>query len=325
MTVGRAIRYGQGMQHTDCHGVPGLPLHPSSSGQTSHPLHLPGLQMMGIHTVPWAPGHTHLGRLESELYMVDWIRFILQREEVALRQVGIYEAVFLSLFEYRLDISFFQSLVERWSYISNTAILEDRELTISPMEFHRLSGLPVFGDPYDEYVPRDEDLMRDSSGDCHHYSLPLRRVFGIYSALSSSGGVSFSAWICFFTDRVQRPCHQFACPSDPFGTGEAEISHSGALPSLRSISLRALDRETYLTAFLSWWLCYFVIPSQPLGMIRPDTFVMASMLARGQTLSLAIPALANIFRCLRILSTSSDPSYCDEVIPFHFLGGWAHS
>jgi hypothetical protein len=60
-------------------------------------------------------------------------------------------------------------------------------------------------------------------------------------------------------------------------------------------------------------------------MIRPDTFVMASMLARGQTLSLAIPALANIFRCLRILSTSSDPSYCDEVIPFHFLGGWAHS
>ena len=145
MTVGRVIRYGQGMQHTDCHGVQSLPLHPSSSDQTSHPLHLPGLQMMGTHTVPWAPGHTHLGRLESELYMVDWIRFVLQREETALRQVGIYEAVFLSLFEYRLDISFFQSLVERWSYISNTAILEDRELTISPMEFHRLSGLPVLG------------------------------------------------------------------------------------------------------------------------------------------------------------------------------------
>ena len=324
MTVGRVIRYGQGMQHTDCHGVQSLSLHPSSSDQTSHPLHLPGLQMIGTHTVPWAPGHTHLGRLEGELYMVDWIRFVLQREETTLRQVGIYEAVFLSLFEYRLDISFFQSLVDRWSYISNTAILEDRELTISPMEFHRLSGLPVFGDPYDEYLPRGEDLTRDLPGGSHHYSISLRRVLGIYSTLSSSGGVTFSVWIRHFTDRVQRPCHQFACPSDPFGTGEAEVSHSGVIPNLRSISLQTLDRETYLTAFLAWWLCYFVVPGQPLGMIRPDTFVMASMLARGQMISLAIPALANVFRCLRILSTSSDPSYCDEVIPFHFLGGWAH-
>ena len=31
MTVGRVIRYGQGMQHTDCHGVQSLSLHVSPS------------------------------------------------------------------------------------------------------------------------------------------------------------------------------------------------------------------------------------------------------------------------------------------------------
>ena len=70
LTVGHVSRFEQGMQHSDYHGVQGFPLHPFSSDQTLHPLHLSGLQMMGARTVPWAPGRTHLGRLEKELYMV---------------------------------------------------------------------------------------------------------------------------------------------------------------------------------------------------------------------------------------------------------------
>jgi len=34
--------------------------------------------------------------------------------------------------------------------------------------------------------------------------------------------------------------------------------------------------------------------------------------------------LANIFRALRLLASSRDPSSCLEVIPFHFIGGWLH-
>jgi hypothetical protein len=71
--------------------------------------------------------------------------------------------------------------------------------------------------------------------------------------------------------------------------------------------------------------CYFVVPSKPAGLIRPDTFVMANMMTRGQTVSLPIPALANLFKCMRLVSTFFDPSFCDDVFPFHFLFGWANS
>lgn len=27
---------------------------------------------------------------------------------------------------------------------------------------------------------------------------------------------------------------------------------------------------------------------------------------------------------MRVISTSCDPSFCDEVVPYHYLFGWAH-
>lgn len=51
---------------------------------------------------------------------------------------------------------------------------------------------------------------------------------------------------------------------------------------------------------------------------------MASRLARGELVSLTIPALANLFKSMRVISTFCDPSFCDEVVPYHYLLGWAH-
>lgn len=324
LRMGRVCRPQQGMFQTDFYTIPGVSLNPFTADRTKHPLHLPGREMMEARTVPWAPWRTHLGGLEGEIFMADWIRIILQRERETLEEAGIYEAVFLSLFEYRWDMSFFRSLVERWSYVSNTVYLLDQELTISPMEFHRLSGLPVFGAPYDEYTPNADDLRPVASGGSRQIRSTLRQVFQIYSDLSEAGDVTFGTWIQYFAGNVTRPVLQFAYPIDPFGTGKSEVFYSGDVPDLCSVSPRKMDRVTYLTAFLAWWLSYFVVPCQPKGLIRPDTFIMANMLARGQRVSLAIPAIANIFRCMRILSTSLDPSYCNEVIPFHYLCRWAH-
>lgn len=67
-----------------------------------------------------------------------------------------------------------------------------------------------------------------------------------------------------------------------------------------------------------------MIPSQPERVIRPSTFIMAGLLATGHHISLTILAIANIFRCMLVLSTSRDPSFCDEVIPFYYIHGWAH-
>lgn len=119
-------------------------------------------------------------------------------------------------------------------------------------------------------------------------------------------------------------CQLFAHPVDPFGTEELSIYHTGPIVAACYSRHKRVGREAVLTAFIAWWLCYFVIPSQPVGIIRPDTFVMASQLARGKLVSLAIPALANLFRSMRVISTSRDPSFCDEVVPYHYLLGWAH-
>lgn len=104
--------------------------------------------------------------------------------------------------------------------------------------------------------------------------------------------MTFLTWISYFTYRIRQPCQLFARPSDLFGTGEAEIFHIGhdvihigcAVKSCH-IRHRIEGREAIQTAFLAWWLCYFFIPSQPIGIIRLDTFVMASRLAQGNLVS----------------------------------------
>jgi hypothetical protein len=85
-----------------------------------------------------------------------------------------------------------------------------------------------------------------------------------------------------------------------------------------------MDRETYLTAFISWWICYFLLPSSPAYTIRPSIFIMASLIVRGDKISLVVPVLANIYRCLRGLTSSRSPSQCQELIPWHLISGWLH-
>lgn len=184
--------------------------------------------------------------------------------------------------------------------------------------------MPIFGDPYDEYIPTDTALEQRSSEGAFIYKGSLRHLFDIYRTLSHRGEVTFAVWISYFTDRIRQPCASFARPTDPFGTRETSIFHAD--PPARACHTRHRDvgRETLLTAFIAWWLCYFVVSSQPVGIIRPDTFVMASRLARGNLISLTIPVLANLFKSMRVVSTSCDPSFCIEVVPYHYLLGSAH-
>ncbi|KAL2944067.1 hypothetical protein RDABS01_032414, partial [Bienertia sinuspersici] len=57
-------------------------------------------------------------------------------------------------------------------------------------------------------------------------------------------------------------------------------------------------------------------------LIRPSTFEMATLMARGQTFSLAIPVLASIYRGLNVISRSSKPAYSGASFPTHYVYGW---
>ncbi|KAL0292323.1 UNVERIFIED_CONTAM: hypothetical protein Sradi_6993300 [Sesamum radiatum] len=78
---------------------------------------------------------------------------------------------------------------------------------------------------------------------------------------------------------------------------------------------RSLKEDIYLATYLACWLCVFVLPSKDVNSIRPSTFKMASLMANGRRVNLAIPFLASIYEGLNTVATSPKPA--DE--PFRFV------
>jgi len=56
--------------------------------------------------------------------------------------------------------------------------------------------------------------------------------------------------------------------------------------------------ETFLTTFLSCWLCLFMLPVRDAGCICPGTFSVASSMDGGQAYCLSSAILTSIYRGL---------------------------
>jgi Plant mobile domain len=304
----------------DSHSHDATVLIPRDPSASVPPLHLLGDAMMSGRSSTWDKSHlrTCLRRFDRQ---VEWTRYILMRERGVLQRARIYDLVYLSLFDYSMDDSLLHAFSERWGYTTNTLFLDDREMSLTLWELRQLTGLPIVGHYYDEYLISDEDLEVPT-----RFPDSLRTIYGIYDTLRGHHDhVPFRCWIDHFTAGYGGPT--FTGPvlaDDPLGLGAPVLHFVGDLPPQDSICFPAFDREVYLTAFLSWWICYFLIPSTPACTIRPSVFVMASRIARGQRVALAIPVLANIFRSLRGMVSSQDPSRCREWVPYHFICGWLH-
>ncbi|KDP33400.1 hypothetical protein JCGZ_12856 [Jatropha curcas] len=83
-----------------------------------------------------------------------------------------------------------------------------------------------------------------------------------------------------------------------------------------------LRKEVYVAALISYWLCKFVLPHDPVNLIRPSTFKIASIIASGEIFSLAIPILASIYRGLQVISTATTLNRCEVPLPFHYVYAW---
>nr|CAD1825690.1 unnamed protein product [Ananas comosus var. bracteatus] len=79
-------------------------------------------------------------------------------------------------------------------------------------------------------------------------------------------------------------------------------------------------------AFLSLWLCKFIMPSGQRDTIRPEVFVMASKLGEGLRVALAPAVLCSIQVALgHMASNLRGPSNSNYRFPIHFLATWIHS
>ncbi|KAH0698621.1 hypothetical protein KY284_012836 [Solanum tuberosum] len=79
--------------------------------------------------------------------------------------------------------------------------------------------------------------------------------------------------------------------------------------------------ETYLTTFLQCWLRAFVFPSEEGNFIRSETFKMASLMASGRRVSLAVPVLASIYHGLNKMSNSSQLDHIRVCFLIHYVYG----
>jgi Plant mobile domain len=103
---------------------------------------------------------------------------MLINESNNLINAGIYEAVFLSMFKYDMSNHLLQAFAERWNYTTNSLFTGEKEMSITLWDLKQLTGLPIHGLPYDEYIP----LEKNGS---------LWHIFDAYNRLSQNrSGVS---------------------------------------------------------------------------------------------------------------------------------------
>ena len=314
-----------------------LILNPSHHARDNHPA---SFKLLGDHirsgAMAWNDALSTTGEAVFDESYWEWLEDVLGRSKHVLTSMGLYHAVYASLFSYDLHHSVLHAFFEHWCSATNTLHTAQGEMSISLWDLHKIGGLPIQGKFYDEVVPSAEELSL-----CNNRGLPAscRCLFWAYHKLSqdarSKSGVKISSWIRFWyweDTRYKKSSKRRSCNKTTKPKGDSYPS--GAIGSARRRSpaeLRAFEdlgiasehvEESYLAAFLACWLCKFVFPIGDVNFVRPGVFKVASKMAAGESFSLAIPVLANIYNGLSVVSNSANTEDRAAVLPYHYVYGW---
>ncbi|XP_044360383.1 uncharacterized protein [Triticum aestivum] len=228
------------------------------------------------HEVEYAP--MPLGYLEWGTNVLKKYHTNLKGSEEGVDYV--YGAIYCSLGDYFVSPS----------PNTNTFLFLSGERTVTLLDMHQIAGLPLDGEPYEEYVPLADEL--DPSTLLYPNFLP--RLLEIWTKLAMGGKVGFKEWCDFF--------------------------HNSGVNSFATKSLE--DQRVYTAAFLAIWLCrYVVVGGGPY--IRPGVLVMAAWISLGRRISSGPPALCSLYYSLRRICTHPiGPSFIHRIWPVHYLAGW---
>lgn len=270
----------------------------------------------------------------------EWTEDVLSRFGDALEHSSIFDAVYASLYSYDRDINILRAFCESWCSSTNTLHTMSGELSISLWDLFRLGGLPISGQLYDETVPDIQTLRAKNNKGERRISKACEFLLSVYRHISqrpeSKKGVTARQWVEFWCKQkityntpVKRRRYTEVPPKSthnpsgtlrdpPVGWSDSEL----AMFNFVGVDGDVRRETTYIAAFLSCWICVFVLPENEDRLIRPGTFEIAVLMARGETFSLALPVLASIYRGLNTISDSSNPSYSGAYFPAHYLYGW---
>ncbi|KAH6786184.1 hypothetical protein C2S52_000088 [Perilla frutescens var. hirtella] len=292
-------------------------------------------QRLTAENVKWRDDVEFIGEFRYLSGYWEWSEDILSRCADNLRKAGIYDAVYASLFTYDRNTEIIKAFCEAWCPKTNTLLTSLGEMSISLWDIHVLSGLPMNGELYDEVIPCAKELTGADQDNKLYVPASCKHLFHAYHLLrGQSSSVSIGKWITFWsknTKRYSKPPlrkeKKIVRPKSTHNpTGEIKVHKTWtAKEKMPFEKLDVKERyvtQTYLAAYLSYWLCSFVLPEDDANLIRPETFKMASMMASGREVALTVPVLASIYRVLNDISSSLELIPVQATFPIHFVYSW---
>ncbi|KAL0298438.1 UNVERIFIED_CONTAM: hypothetical protein Sradi_6503600 [Sesamum radiatum] len=210
------------------------------------------------------------------------------------------------------------------------------KISISLWDICGLCGLPVRGEFYNEIVPSSKDLVGDET--CKpSVSQSCKYLLLAYHYLpKDSDGVLISNWIdfwfkgplCYATPPLrssQKRVHEPKLSRNPSRDVDASNLPRGkdhVEPITILQILVDIRDETYVAAFLSYWLCSFVLPYIKAGKVRALSFKVASRMGHAECFSLVVPILTSIYQGFRNMSTSANLFESLVIFPIYYVYGW---
>ncbi|KAL0327879.1 UNVERIFIED_CONTAM: hypothetical protein Scaly_2220500 [Sesamum calycinum] len=210
-------------------------------------------------------------------------------------------------------------------------------MSISLWDLHELVGLPMTGCLYDEVVPSALELTGVDEKRERFIPRSCKYLLYAYHLLQSvddnrCSHVSIDKWVKFWSKKllstirlllVKKKMVRPKSTHNPLGDIAIHERWSTAEEALfaKLCIERSLKEEVYLAAYLACWLCVFVLPGKDVNSIRPN-ILMASLMANGRRVNLAIPVLASIYDGLNTVATSPKPAGTSHFFPIHFVYAW---
>ncbi|KAL0373503.1 UNVERIFIED_CONTAM: hypothetical protein Sradi_3266000 [Sesamum radiatum] len=242
----------------------------------------------------------------------EWTEDVLSRYGKRLRLISASDAVYVSLFTYDYNSNIIKAFCEAWCPLTNTLLTSVGELSISLWDLHDLAGLPVTGCLYDEVVPSTLELIGADEKGGRFNPRSSKHLLYAYHLLQGAdddrcSNVSIEKLVKFWSKkaikyhlpplRKEKKTFQPKSTHNPLDDITTHKSWSIAEEALfEKLCIEGnLKEEVYLAAYLACWLCTLVLTGKDVNSIRPSTFKMASMMANGRRVSLAIPILASIY------------------------------
>ncbi|KAL0293155.1 UNVERIFIED_CONTAM: hypothetical protein Sangu_3243900 [Sesamum angustifolium] len=232
----------------------------------------------------------------------EWTEDVLSRCGDRLRHLKIYDVVYASLFTYDHNSDIVKAFCEALCPLTNTLLTSVGKFVPSALE---LTGVD---EKRERFIPRS----------CKYL------LYAYYLLQSADDNrcshVSIDKWVKFGSKkttkyhppppRKEKKTVRPKSTHNPLGDIAIHERWSTAEEALfaKLCIERSLKEEVYLAAYLACWLCIFVLPSKDVNSIRPSTFKMASLMANGQRVNLAIPVLASIYEGLNTIATSQNQS-----------------